>query len=472
MRTAALTQSMDSYSEGESIITFRANLADHFQDFSIRRHDWSLVRVAAAGLLGLALVAVPQMASAVSSGVAGKTNGAGGCASCHGTAADPTISVTITGSATLTAGALGTYTVTASKPAAVDGLKMGVDVAASDGTLSVFTGQSTIVSGIDIVHNLATGALATTINTAASYKFNYTMPTTAAAGSTHTLFSVAHLQSVLNQSQSPGWNYGANFTVTVPNPVPVISSAATASGTVGQAFNYQIVASNSPTSYAVTGTLPANVTLNTANGLISGTPGNSGSFNVSVTASNSGGPSTPQSLTILIAPVPSIKFTAVQSRKIHGPTGSFDLTIDTGLMAPNITVDPRTIGSGHTIVFQFDGVVTAAGTVSVAPVGTASATFSGNEVLVTLTAVPDNQRVTVTLTGVNGSVNAPATAIGFLVGDINNSQSVNSSDISSVKARSGQTTSALNFKFDLNATGSINSSDISTVKARSGLTLP
>jgi hypothetical protein len=45
---------------------------------------------------------------------------------------------------------------------------------------------------------------------------------------------------------------------------PVISSAATASGTVGTAFSYQIVASGSPTSYSATG-LPAGLTVNAIN---------------------------------------------------------------------------------------------------------------------------------------------------------------------------------------------------------------
>ena len=165
--------------------------------------------------------------------------------------------------------------------------------------------------------------------------------------------------------------------------------------------------------------------------------------------------------------------TTVQSRKTHGAAGIFDLAIDTTQAINDpVTVEPRTIGSGHTIAFQFNGPVNSAGTVSVVPIGMATATSAGNEVLVTLTNVPDSRRVTVTLGGVNGSVSPPAVSIGFLVGDVNNTRSVNSSDISGAKARSGQTTTAANFKFDVNATGAINSLDISAVKARSGLVLP
>ena len=97
---------------------------------------------------------------------------------------------------------------------------------------------------------------------------------------------------------------------------------------------------------------------------------------------------------------------------------------------------------------------------------------SGSEIRVTLTGVTDNQRVSIALANINGLPAATASAsIGFLVGDGNNSRSVNSSDISGVKARSGQTTTSSNFRFDVNASGSINSSDISAVKARSGLVL-
>lgn len=197
---------------------------------------------------------------------------------------------------------------------------------------------------------------------------------------------------------------------------------------------------------------------------------NETAYTFTVIATNGTGQSLPSASSNSVTPSPVV---SVHSRKTHGGAGVFDLPIVTAQpVGGQVTVEPRGIGSGHTIVFLFDSAVTSAGTASVTPVGMAAATFLGSEILVTLTNVPDNQRVSVTLTNVNGSVNPSPVSIGFLVGDTNNTRSVNSSDISGVKARSGQTTTALNFKFDVNASGFVNSSDISAVKARSGLTLP
>ena len=172
----------------------------------------------------------------------------------------------------------------------------------------------------------------------------------------------------------------------------------------------------------------------------------------------------------------SVARIGVQSRKTHASAGVFDLPIDVNMQITDpVTVEPRIIGSGHTIVFQFNQTITATGTV--AAIDAASSTLGatsvavGNEVIVTLASVPNATRVKISLTSVNGTFDTSA-SLGFLTGDVNNSRSVNSSDISAVKARSGQTTTAANFQFDLNASGSINSSDISTVKARSGMTLP
>ena len=171
--------------------------------------------------------------------------------------------------------------------------------------------------------------------------------------------------------------------------------------------------------------------------------------------------------------------TAVLSRKTHATAGPFDLPIALGVPVTGaVTVEPRGIGAGHLIVFQFNNSVNAVGSVSVAnafgaPLGSSSLATSGNELRVTLTDVPDITRATISFTGVNSGF-AASVSLGFLVGDVNNSRSVNASDISGIRAKSGQVLAIglQTFKFDVNLSGNINAADLSAVKARSGVTLP
>ncbi|MEQ1515050.1 MAG: putative Ig domain-containing protein [Usitatibacteraceae bacterium] len=150
----------------------------------------------------------------------------------------------------------------------------------------------------------------------------------------------------------------------------------------------------------------------------------------------------------IVASLASVAWVAVQSRKTHASAGSFDISI-----SPNppggVTVEPRAIGAAHNIVFQFSGPVTSvSGATAIGVQGTAYATtssFTGSEVTVAVSNAPDNMSVTVSLTGVNGTQNFSA-PVGFLIGDANTTGSVNSSDISGTKARSGQPTTASNFK--------------------------
>ena len=82
--------------------------------------------------------------------------------------------------------------------------------------------------------------------------------------------------------------------------LPVFSSSGTASGIYGGLFNYTITANNNVTSYSATG-LPAGLTLNSATGLISGTPTTIGTSSVTLGAINSSGTST-MALILKLAP--------------------------------------------------------------------------------------------------------------------------------------------------------------------------
>ncbi len=91
------------------------------------------------------------------------------------------------------------------------------------------------------------------------------------------------------------------LTVEPAATAPRVTSAASASGTVGVLFNYQITATNTPTSFNVTG-LPAGFNFDALNGVISGTPSVAAISNVRVSASNAAGTSAPLALLINIAP--------------------------------------------------------------------------------------------------------------------------------------------------------------------------
>ena len=113
-------------------------------------------------------------------------------------------------------------------------------------------------------------------------------------------------------------------TLTV-NGVPVVTSAATATAPVGQAFSYQITASRSPTGFNATG-LPAGLSVNTGTGLISGTPTIVGTSTVTLSASNADGTGTGV-LTLTVALPPSITSQPQGQTVNPGQSAAFSVTV-------------------------------------------------------------------------------------------------------------------------------------------------
>jgi hypothetical protein len=177
----------------------------------------------------------------------------------------------------------------------------------------------------------------------------------------------------------------------------------------------------------------------------------------------------------LVLPAP--RASSVKSRKTHGGAGTFDQTIDTtALIGGAITVEPRSAGASHVLVHQFDATVATPGVAvcidqSAAPIGSATPAAVGSTVEVTVTGIPDNKRVTCTLSNVNGIGGNVAASVGFLAGDVNGSRSVTASDILATKGKAGQPV-ATNFKYDIDRNGTIDANDVAAVKANAGLSMP
>ncbi len=84
-------------------------------------------------------------------------------------------------------------------------------------------------------------------------------------------------------------------------PPPVITAAQSSTGSVGNAFTYDLQASGTPTSYALaSGSLPPGITLNTATGRLSGLPTSPGTYTPGFTATNAYGTSPAVTVTLTI----------------------------------------------------------------------------------------------------------------------------------------------------------------------------
>jgi len=165
---------------------------------------------------------------------------------------------------------------------------------------------------------------------------------------------------------------------------------------------------------------------------------------------------------------------AAVSRKIHGAAGTFELPLS--LVATNPSTEPRQ-GPTQTIVFSFDKPITSAtATISEGSATAGAPTFSGNDVIVGLAGVTNQQYVTVSLSNVaaadGGTGGSGVVRIGFLLGDVNQNRVVTLADLGLVNAQLAQSVTAANYLKDVNASGTLTLSDKGITNANLTKALP
>jgi|GEM_PF-5703211 len=179
----------------------------------------------------------------------------------------------------------------------------------------------------------------------------------------------------------------ASVTVTVNGgaTAPSITSALSATATVGTPFTYAITASNSPTSFGATG-LPPGLSVNAA-GVISGTPTAAGSTTISLSATNATGPGTATLVLTITAPSASapVISSALNISVVLGAVINYSITASnspTSFAAAGLPAGLNVDATTGVIA----GMPAAAGVSNVTLTATNAAGFGNATLTITITA--------------------------------------------------------------------------------------
>ena len=171
--------------------------------------------------------------------------------------------------------------------------------------------------------------------------------------------------SATDSSGAPGPFTGSQaYTVTIAPPTIVLPATALAGGTLGTPYSAAITPASggtAPYAYAVTaGALPGGLTLNTGTGAITGTPSALGTFNFSITATDSSTGTGPYTATraysIVIIAVPPTASNSSLTVAYNAPATNVPLTLGggapTSLTIGTAPLRGSAIVTGTTITYQ------------------------------------------------------------------------------------------------------------------------
>jgi hypothetical protein len=174
---------------------------------------------------------------------------------------------------------------------------------------------------------------------------------------------------------------------------PAITSASTAAATEGQPFSYTITSNQAGTTFS-TSPLPAGLSFDRVN-TISGTPTVTGSFPITLTATNSTGQSSTATLTLTVnAPTPVIT-SATTAMATEGQTFSYTITsnqagttFSTSPLPTGLSLTGAVISGTPTVTGSFP--ITLSATNSTGQTGTATLSLTISNAVPVLPAAPTN----------------------------------------------------------------------------------
>ena len=153
------------------------------------------------------------------------------------------------------------------------------------------------------------------------------------------------------------------------------------------------------------------------------------------------------------------------SRLTHGSAGDFDINMPLSGVSG---VEDRASDS-YNAVFIFDAPATSGDVTIVSGTATVGAiTFNGNEMIAQLTAVTDEQVVTLRAENVNGSGTTVDVPFGFLIADVDANRSVRKADADQIEPHRHEVVNGSNFRDDINLNGRIEQTDHRSVSMNRG----